>query len=249
LLLAIAACASPASGESPPDIRQVTLMEEGQATGEVSTQELQAILGQNSAIVFDARPFEEYAVSHIPGAINVAQKAGVSIDFYISDPEEIGRVMQGDKSAPVVLYCNGPFCGKSKRLSEELLAEGYTDVRRYQLGAPIWRALVGLMQIEPEGIRYVWGLDQTAVWIDAREPAQSGADPVNNTRNIPLAEVGDAKGDGRLPMNDHNTRIIVFGRDGGQARDVAESIAHNAFHNVSFFDGSLEEFRSATAGP
>jgi hypothetical protein len=28
----------------------------------------------------------------------------------------------------------GPFCGKSKRLAEELLEAGYTNVRRYQLG-------------------------------------------------------------------------------------------------------------------
>ena len=66
------------------------------------------------------------------------------------------------------LYCNGPFCGKSKRLAEELTAAGYTNVRRYQLGAPVWRALVGVMQIEPDGIRYVREGDKTAVFFDAR---------------------------------------------------------------------------------
>ena len=34
--------------------------------------ELQTILQENSATVFDARPFMEYATSHIPGALNVA---------------------------------------------------------------------------------------------------------------------------------------------------------------------------------
>ena len=42
-----------------------------------------------------------------------------------------------------MLYCNGPYCGKSKRLSADLAAAGYTNVRRYQLGIPIWRALGG----------------------------------------------------------------------------------------------------------
>jgi len=247
LLMALIACATAASGESEKNILQTTLMEPDQQTLEVSTEELQTILRERTATAFDARPFMEYATSHIPGALNVAMKPGASVDLYVSDPAEVGRVVQDNKDAPIVLYCNGPFCGKSKRLSEELLEAGYTNVRRYQLGAPTWRALVGVMQIEAEGIGYVWEQDQTAVWIDARDPQESSADPIPNARSLPLAEVKEGKKDGRLPMDDHNTRLIVFGRDGAQAREVAESIAHNAFHNVTFFDGLLEEFRPATA--
>ena len=67
-----------------------------------------------------------------------------------------------------MLYCNGPFCGKSKRLAEELLQAGFTDVRRYQLGAPVWRALGGVMQIEPASFQHVLREDRTAVIFDAR---------------------------------------------------------------------------------
>ena len=35
-------------------------------------------------------------------------------------------------------------------------------------------------------------------------------------------------------MEDHNTRVIVFGASPEQARDTAEEIARNAFHNVMF---------------
>jgi rhodanese-related sulfurtransferase len=104
-------------------------------------------LAEKSATVFDARPFSEYAVSHIPSAVNVSAKPGVPISLYVSDVAEIGRVVQDNKAAPIVLYCNGPFCGKSKRLAEELLAAGHTNVRRYQLGIPVWRALGGLTEI------------------------------------------------------------------------------------------------------
>jgi len=76
----------------------------------------------------------EFATSHIPGSLNVAQKPGTSKALYISDVAEIIRVQSGDRSKPVVLYCNGPFCGKSKRVSDELLAAGFTNVKRYQLG-------------------------------------------------------------------------------------------------------------------
>ena len=46
-----------------------------------------------------------------------------------------------------------------------------------------------------------------------------------------------AKDDGRLPMEDHNTRILVLGADAPTARYVAQAIAREAFHNVSYFPG------------
>ena len=144
-----------------------------------------------------------------------------------------------------MLYCNGPFCGKSKRLAEELTAAGYTNVRRYQLGAPVWRALVGVMQIEPDGIRYVRESDKTAVFFDARSADEFESGTLVGARHLPKSEVVKAKDDGRLPMEDHNTRIIVFGKDATEARAAAEEIAKNAFHNVSFYAGSLSELKLA----
>jgi rhodanese-related sulfurtransferase len=254
LWLVLGAYAPYVSGQAVMNIQQATLMESDQKTPEISTQELRQILAERSATVFDARPFREYAVSHIPGAVNVAAKPGVPMSLYVSDVAEIGRLVQDNKAAPMVLYCNGPFCGKSKRLAEELLAAGYTNVRRYQLGIPVWRALVGVTEIEAEGVQYVMEKDHTAVWIDARDPEEFSANPVPKARNLPRSglqtgkdagEVKQAKDDGRLPMDDHNTRIIVFGRDGAQARAVAEAIAREAFHNVSYFAGSLEKVRTA----
>ena len=46
-------------------------------------------------------------------------------------------------------------------------------------------------------------------------------------------------------MQDHNKRIIVFGTDGEQARSVAGDLASGAFHNVSFFGGTVEELMQA----
>jgi hypothetical protein len=46
-------------------------------------------------------------------------------------------------------------------------------------------------------------------------------------------------------MEDHNTRIVVFGRDGAQARTTAEEIARNAFHNVTYFNGTFDALRAA----
>jgi rhodanese-related sulfurtransferase len=219
---------------------QTTLGEANQKTGEVSTEELRRALGDGTTVVFDSRPHLEYAISHIPGALNVAAKPGVPMSVYVSDVAEIGRLVP-DKATAIVLYCNGPFCGKSKRLGEELLEAGYTNVRRYQLGAPTWRALVGIMQIEMDGVRYVRDGDRTAVFVDARSADEFRAGSLPGARNIPAAEVVAAKDDGRLPIEDHNTRIIVFGADTEQARAATAEIAKNAFHNVSYFAGTLDD--------
>jgi len=239
-----------AHGQTLGNIFQATLGESGQQTAEVSTEQLKRILADQSAVVLDTRPFREFAISHIPGARNVAAKPGVPMSAYVSDVAEIGRLIEGKRETPLVLYCNGPYCGKSKRLAEELLTAGYTNVRRYQLGIPVWRALGGLTEIEAEGLRHVVANDRTAVLIDAREVDVFRTGSLPNARSIPrsgvlegkdVGEVKRAKDDGRLPMEDHNTRLIVIGREVTEARYVAEALAREAFHNVAYFRGRFEE--------
>jgi rhodanese-related sulfurtransferase len=214
-------------------------------TSEISTNELKSFLAEGSAWVFDARPTAEYAMSHIPGAMNVAQKPGTPTSEYISDAAEIERIV-GDKTALIILYCNGPFCGKTKRLAQDLLDEGFTNILRYQAGAPVWRALVGTMQIEASAVREVWVKDMTSRIYDARpNTGRHCGGRIPRSIVLPVNEVTAAKDDGRLPMEDHNTRIICFGENGSQAKALANEISKNAFHNVTFFDGTAEEFREA----
>ncbi|MFQ5798660.1 MAG: rhodanese-like domain-containing protein [Candidatus Binatia bacterium] len=251
--LLLVGAAATASSQKVVNMFEAVLGETGQRTPEVSTEELRRILVEKSAVVFDARPFREFAVSHIPGAMNVSAKPGVPMSMYVSDVTEVGRALHGDRTAPMVLYCNGPYCGKSKRLAEELVAAGYRNVRRYQLGIPVWRSLGGVTEIEPEGLRYVLPSDRTAVLIDVREPVAYREGTLANARNIPrsgvlegkdVGEVRRAKDDGRLPMEDHNTRIIVIGHNGPDARYVAEALTREAFHNVAYFTGTFEEARA-----
>ena len=250
----IASVALSAHAGETETIHQAVLGESSQRTEEVSTEEMRRILVERTATVLDARPYLEYAVSHIPGARNVAAKPGVPKSVYVSDVAEIGRLLNGEKSARMVLYCNGPFCGKSKRLADELLAAGFTNVRRYQLGIPVWRALGGVCEIELAGLRHVLAEDRTAVLLDVREADDFRKGTLPGARNIPrslvlegkdVGEVKRAKDDGRLPMEDHNTRVIVLAHDPAEARYVAEAIAREAFHNVSYFPGTLDEARAA----
>jgi hypothetical protein len=54
-----------------------------------------------------------------------------------------------------------------------------------------------------------------------------------------------AKNDGTLPIEDHNTRIIVFGDDPHAVQNVADAIAKEAFHNTSYFAGSAADLVQA----
>ena len=255
LRIAVAAitmlAATPAFAQTVFD---TTLGEASQKTAEVSTQEMKEIIKRGDAVVLDTRPPMEYAVSHIPGALNVSPQPGRPPHLYISDVAEVGRLLGGDKNKALVLYCNGPFCGKTKRLGIELIGAGYTNVRRYQLGAPGWRTLSSqAMQTDLAALSYIKG-DKTAVWIDAREAAAFKTGTVSGARNIapsglrPGKDQGvmkEAKDDGRLPMDDHNTRIIVFSADASDARAVADAIASEAFHNVSFVAEPIEQVQRA----
>lgn len=248
LVCSLFLAAVPANGQTVLD---ASLSEIGEKTHDISTNELRKIIETDAGVILDARPPTEFAVSHIPGALNVAPQPGRPAHLYVSDVAEVGRLLNGAKDRALILYCNGPFCGKSKRLAAELVEGGYSNVRRYQLGAPGWRTLAGsAMQTELQALDYI-RRDPTAVWIDAREPSQfSATKVVASARNIPVSGlkpgkdqgvVKEAKDDGRLPMEDHNTRILVFGANGKDARAVADAIAREAFHNVSFVDAPFEE--------
>src|SRR5205809_794365 len=78
-------------------------------------------------VILDARPPNEYAAGHIPGAISVP------VD------ELNRRLKQLPKGKEYVAYCRGPYCVYADRAVELLLAKG-RRARRLQDGFPEWRA-------------------------------------------------------------------------------------------------------------
>ena len=107
----------------------------------------------------------------------------------------------------------------------------------------MWRALVGVQQIELEGLRYVLDNDKTSVLLDAR-----GTSDLAGAKGLAVADVKKAKDDGRLPMEDHNTRVLVVGANAAQARALAETVAKEAFNNVAFFAGEASQVRGIAQG-
>ncbi len=232
-------CASTQGG----NIYQATLAEPNQKTLEVSTEQVRRILVDGSAIILDTRKRSEYVAGHIPGARNFDAPPSAAL-------AAAERLVSGDKNKALVLYCNGPFCQASRLLSEQLVAAGFTNVRRYQLGIPIWRALGGPTEIELEGILRIYKVDQTAVFFDARSTEEFAKGSLPGAHNVPADNLAsDGLQKAPLPGNDFNTRIVLFGRDSAQARTLADALSKRPWHNVTYYPGSFEALRAAIKQP
>jgi ArsR family transcriptional regulator len=77
--------------------------------------------------VLDVRPEDEYALGHLPHAINIQ----------VRDLER--RLADLDSTREIVAYCRGPYCVLSYEAVALLRARGFT-VYRLEDGYPEWRA-------------------------------------------------------------------------------------------------------------
>ena len=222
-------------------IFQATIGKSGQKTPEASTEEVLRVLADGSAIVLNSRKRSEYVAGHIAGARNAAIEAGAPPAAVVAAVETL---VGGDKAKALVLYCNGPHCQASRQLGEQLAAAGFTNVRRYQLGMPMWRTLSGPVEIELEGVQRIYGIDRTAVFFDGRAAEDFAKGSLDGAHNVPVDQP-DSVAKAPLPRDDFNTRVILFGRDGAQARKLADLIGKTPYQNVSFFPGTYEALASA----
>jgi rhodanese-related sulfurtransferase len=241
MVFAHSAVLAPARGETA-SIYKATLAEQGQKTPEVTTEDMRAVLEQSSAVVIDTRTRAEFDAGHIPGAhvLGVPPAEAVAA---------VTRLVASDKTKALVLYCNGPFCQASRRLADQLAESGFTNVRRYQLGIPVWRALGGPVASEIDGIARVIKADRTAVFLDGRPAADFARGSIAGAHNVPAEEL--ASGAFKklpLPEDDFNRRVILFARDGAQARKMADVLATRPWHNVVYFTGTADQVIALSTG-
>lgn len=93
----------------------------------VSRKELISRLRDGLVTVLDVRPEDEFALGHLPGALNIP----------------LGKLDRRLGELPVdreiVAYCRGPYCVLSFEAVAALRARGYL-VRRLEDGYPEWKA-------------------------------------------------------------------------------------------------------------
>ncbi|MCB1466505.1 MAG: metalloregulator ArsR/SmtB family transcription factor [Rhizobiaceae bacterium] len=93
----------------------------------VSREELLQRTRDDLVTVLDVRPIDEFAVGHVPGAINIP----------LGELE--ARLAELDPTHEIVAYCRGPWCVLSFEAVAALRIRGFR-VRRLEDGLPEWRA-------------------------------------------------------------------------------------------------------------
>ncbi|MGH6619919.1 MAG: rhodanese-like domain-containing protein, partial [Alphaproteobacteria bacterium] len=100
----------------------------------ISREDLLGRLHDDNVTVLDVRPEDEFALGHLPGALNIPlEKLEYSLTALPNDQE-------------IVAYCRGPYCILSFEAVSALRSKGYT-VRRLEDGFPEWKAAG--FEIEP----------------------------------------------------------------------------------------------------
>ncbi len=93
----------------------------------VSRDDLVSKLQDGLVTILDVRPEDEFAVGHLPGALNIP----------LAELER--RLGELPPDREVIAYCRGPYCVLSFEAVAALRARGYL-VRRLEDGYPEWKA-------------------------------------------------------------------------------------------------------------
>ncbi len=93
----------------------------------VSRDVLLERLAAGAVTLLDVRPEDEYALGHLPGALNVPLR------------ELETRLAELPTEKEIVAYCRGPYCVLSVEAVSLLRTKGYR-VRRLEDGLPEWKA-------------------------------------------------------------------------------------------------------------
>jgi ArsR family transcriptional regulator len=114
----------------------------GQPSEPMTRAELAERLKEGSVTVLDMRPEDEFAMGHIPGAIQIDMSGLSAI---------IGQL---DTTTEIVAYCRGPYCIYAHQAVAALRQQGLC-ARRLEGGLPEWReegrAVLTLTQPEFQG--------------------------------------------------------------------------------------------------
>ena len=106
----------------------------------VSRLELMERLKAGIVTVLDVRPEDEFALGHLPGAINIP----------LAELEK--RLGDLDPEHEIVAYCRGPYCVLAYEAVAALRVRGF-KIRRLEDGYPEWRAAG--MPVETRAVRYL----------------------------------------------------------------------------------------------
>jgi rhodanese-related sulfurtransferase len=97
---------------------------------DVDTETLRTKIDSGDVVLVDALSPISYAVSRLPGAINIPP----------GTEEERAPRRIPDRGSAIVVYCMSPTCRSSVTVANRLVELGYRNVRHYSGGKESWIA-------------------------------------------------------------------------------------------------------------
>lgn len=183
-------------------------------------------------MLIDARNPVEYRESHIPGAINIPQRA---FDDFIG-------LLPSNKEMMLIFYCNGIKCGKSKKAAEQATKLGYANVHVYAEGMPVWEevgysfyrsgdyekpietskvspmVLKALTEAQPEKIQIV----------DVRDPEEFAEGHIPGAINCPLEDFAL-----QSAVIDKKKKVVVYCNAGGRSYKAYRKLMRLGYKDIA----------------
>jgi rhodanese-related sulfurtransferase len=94
----------------------------------ITREELRQEIAAGTVTVVETLGPIYYESAHLPGAINVPH----------TQVRELAGSLLPDKDASIVTYCSNMACRNSEIAASELIALGYSNVRKYAEGKQDW---------------------------------------------------------------------------------------------------------------
>lgn len=200
----------------------------------INTEDMKAWLDKKpkDLVVVDARNPEEYQEVHIKGAISIPEPKW----------DEYKHLLPADKSIPIVFYCNGVKCGKSKKAAKKAASMGYGNIWVYAEGMPVWEEKgmpiyagpdyekrIETTIIQPVDLRKLIdsGSGDFTV-IDVRDPEEYAEGHIPGAVNIPVSEFAS-----RSESLDKNKKIIVYCNSGGRSYNAYRKLMKLAYKDIA----------------
>ena len=198
----------------------------------INTDELKSLFDQNREFVLiDSRTKQEFSEAHIIKSVNIPDKK-------LADNLHL---LPADKSSLLIIYCNGVKCGKSKRLAQQLEPLGYSNIKIYAEGIPVWEERnqplslgpdygkkVETTKLKPAEINDMIRKQKTDfVIVDVRDPSEYREGHIPTAINIP-SEIFSARS-GILPKE---KRIIVYCNTGSRSYLAYRKLIQLAYPDI-----------------
>ena len=94
----------------------------------ITREELHEEIAAGTVVVVETLGAGYYDSAHLPGAINIPH----------TQVRELAPKLLRDKQAAIVTYCSNTACANSEAAANELIALGYSNVRKYAEGKQDW---------------------------------------------------------------------------------------------------------------